>query len=630
MPRQPDPDHLLEAAFAAHEAHRPDDVWRFCRQILNARPDHAEALNLAGVTLQNAGRAAESIPLLSRATELDPEFSDAFANLARGFRLMGNEEQAVTAAREATELDRDSGEAWLHLGLALATLGRHDEALPALRQAAVLTPGSVELHTAIGCTARALNNHQVAADAWAETLRLQPNRVDAMVNLGWALTEMNRPAEAETLLRAAVERAPEDVVALEALAKLLHRRFEGAELISVCRRILAIQPERLDIWALLSNGQLWLGQFDEIERTRASVLAVDPENRSFARQIAAVLPNFMDRDEILLCRAQLVDASVPVSDRIHAGFALAKALERDSEYDAAFEAYRAANALVHAEINAVHEGFNPRELRSYVATMRAQYTPATFTALQSAGNCSEMPVFVVGMPRSGTSMVEQIAASHPRVFGAGERRDEMLAMIKRLDRDRGFVSPTQWDPDQSRRETGDHLARLLALAPGVERVIDKLPDNIQFLGQIRVLFPNARIIVCRRDLRDVCVSCFTTNFGDPIAWSNDLEECAERAVEIERLTRHWRVVIPGPILEISYETLVGNLESESRRLMEFLGLDWDPACLEFHKTRRVVATSSAWQVRQPLYDSSVGRWRRYRKHLGPLLKVLAGYVPDDD
>ena len=205
----------------------------------------------------------------------------------------------------------------------------------------------------------------------------------------------------------------------------------------------------------------------------------------------------------------------------------------------------------------------------------------------------------------------------------------MMDIVVRLNRGQGFVAPTHWDPDQLREETSRHLARLRGIGGDAERVADKLPDNIQLLGQIRVMFPNARVVICRRDLRDVCVSCFTNRFEDPLPWSHDLKQCAERAVEIERLTDHWRAVLPGPLLEVSYELLVRDLESESRRLIEFLGLDWDPACFQFHKTRRVVATASAWQVRQPLYDSSVGRWRRYRKHLGPMLKVLAGYVPDD-
>ena len=158
-----------------------------------------------------------------------------------------------------------------------------------------------------------------------------------------------------------------------------------------------------------------------------------------------------------------------------------------------------------------------------------------------------------------------------------------------------------------------------------ERVIDKLPDNIQFLGQIHTLFPNARIIVCQRDPRDVCVSCYTTYFREGMDWTYDLEDCAFRALEIERLLSHWRTILPGNrLLEIRYEELVPNLEAESRRLFTFLNLPWDPAVLDFHKTERAVRTASMWQVRQPLYDSSMGRWRKYEAHLGPMLALLEG------
>ena len=626
---QIDLETVFDAAISAYEARHPDQAQQLCRDILRADPDHAEALNLLGVILQDTGRAEESIPLISRAVEIDPNFPDAFANLARAFRFMGEEKRAVTAARRATELDPDLAEGWLQQGFALATLERHEEAIAALREAAARMPDAADLHASIGFAAQTLKNHDLAASAWREVTRLQPCRTDALVNLGTALTEINQFDEAVSVLRHARDRAPDDVFALAALARVHHRRFEGAELVAVCRAILAIDPGRLDILALLSNGQIWLGQFEEIEATREAVLAADPANRSFARQLGAVIPVVLDQTELAHCRTQLDDKGLPLEERVSAGFALAKALENNSHYDAAFDVFRTTNALAHAADSAANRGFNLADLKVYVGNIMSRYTPPLFDAFRPLGNPSDLPVFVVGMPRSGTSLVEQIAASHPRVFGAGERK-EMMELITRLNRDRGFVWPTQWDLDQFRHEAADHVARLRALAGNADRVIDKLPDNIQMLGHIRVLFPNARIVICRRDLRDVCLSCFTTRFGDHIAWSNDLEECASRAVEIERLTEHWRSVLPGPVLEINYENLVGNIDAESRRLIDFLGLDWDPACLEFHKTDRPVTTASAWQVRQPLYDSSVGRWRNYQAHLGPMLKVLAGHVSNDE
>ncbi len=484
-----DLDAVLDTAIEAREARRPDEARHLCQDILRADPNHVEALNLLGVILQDDGLAKDSIPLLSRATEIDPGYPDAFANLARGFRFIGDAGKAVVAARKATELDPDLGEGWLQLGFAQSALGRHEEALPALREAVARAPANAELSTGadlymgIGASAEALHDHAAAADAWRQALRLRPDHNDALIKLGTALTTMNQLDEAVALLRQAAERAPDDFAALEPLARVLHRRFEGAELVGVCRRILAKHPDRTDILGLLSNGQIWLGQFDEVEKTRKAVLALQPDNRSFAQQVGGIIPGFIDQSDIRLCQAQLADPSLPSGDRINAGFALAKTLDREGDYDAAFEAYQATNGLIRAGEIAANRGFRLQELRGHVANMQAQYTPALFTAFQPLGNPSELPVFIAGMPRSGTSLVEQIAASHPRVFGAGERKD-MMEMVLRLNRDRGFVWPTQWDIEQFRLETSGHVDRLRDIGGGAERVIDKLPDNIQLLGQI--------------------------------------------------------------------------------------------------------------------------------------------------
>ena len=177
-----------------------------------------------------------------------------------------------------------------------------------------------------------------------------------------------------------------------------------------------------------------------------------------------------------------------------------------------------------------------------------------------------------------------------------------------------------WDPAAVRWETASYVRKLRGLGADAVRIIDKQPDNILFLGQIAMLFPRARIVVCRRDPRDVCLSCYFQYFqDDKVSWADDLSDCGFRTRQIERLMDHWRAVLPTPVLEIQYETLITDPEGESRRLIDYLGLDWDPACLSFHETERIVTTASRWQVRQPLYTSSMGRWRQ----LSPALKSLA-------
>jgi hypothetical protein len=207
----------------------------------------------------------------------------------------------------------------------------------------------------------------------------------------------------------------------------------------------------------------------------------------------------------------------------------------------------------------------------------------------------------------------------------------MFGSLTELERERGSHHPAAWNRTSVRREALAYVQRLQSAGGEALRIVDKQPDNILCLGQIAVLSPQARIVVCRRDPRDVGLSCFFQYFrDDSLVWADDLADCGFRAREIDRLMQHWRQVLPSRILEIQYETLVANLESESRRLIDFLGLDWDPACLSFHETERTVLTASHWQVRQPLYTSSVGRWRHYQHHLGPLLQELEGLVPADE
>jgi hypothetical protein len=220
------------------------------------------------------------------------------------------------------------------------------------------------------------------------------------------------------------------------------------------------------------------------------------------------------------------------------------------------------------------------------------------------------PVFVVGLPRSGTTLVERIVAAHPDATGVGERDDiEKLSVRMRAG-------------DEPAKLAKSYLAEIAELAQGKRLVVDKTPINFLHLGLIARLLPGARIIHIRRDLRDVGLSCFTQNFVQPHAWACDLDDIGHYASEYVRLMTHWRNALPPIMLEVDYERLVAEPEAESRRILEFLGLAWDPACLTFHATKGVVRSASKWQVRKPLYSSSVGRWKAYQQFLGPLIAGL--------
>ena len=254
------------------------------------------------------------------------------------------------------------------------------------------------------------------------------------------------------------------------------------------------------------------------------------------------------------------------------------------------------------------------------------FDTAFFERLSSGGLETRRPVFVFGLPRSGTTLIEQVLASHPRVHGAGELRlarqifDAIPSALGRQDR--LFDCIPQLDAASLRRLAERHLTALNAIDGGrPERIVDKMPDNYLYLGLLAAFFPNATFIHCRRDLRDIAVSCWMTDFRS-IRWASDPVHIGTRFQEYLRLMDHWRAVLPAPIHEVHYEETVDDLEAVARQLLEACGLEWDPACLEFHRTRRTVRTASITQVRQPIYTRSVARWKNYERELTELFRAL--------
>jgi hypothetical protein len=249
-------------------------------------------------------------------------------------------------------------------------------------------------------------------------------------------------------------------------------------------------------------------------------------------------------------------------------------------------------------------------------------TPDFFERVRGFGLESEIPVFVVGLPRSGTTLVEQILASHTRVFGAGELKlaSDTMDALGEQDAD-PIEGLRQLDQQTAQRFASRHLERLRALSPTALRIVDKMPDNYLYLGLLATLFPRAKLIHCRRDLRDVAVSCWMTDFRE-FRWTNDPQHIVSRFHEYQRLMNHWRNVLRVPLLEVDYEETVADLEGVARRLVAWCGLEWESQCLEFYRTKRPVSTASTVQVRQPVFSTSVGRWKHYEHALASLFARL--------
>ena len=524
-------------------------------------------------------------------SELRPDVADMHANLARAEGERGHHAAAEAAARRALALAPQLAEAHAQLGMALLHQRRLGPAEASLRRALQLDPARAATLSGLGLLLTERELFAAALACHKRALALRPDDPAALHALGLTQYRAHDIAGAARSFRRAVARAPRFAQAWNGLGRTLRAAGQFAAAIGCFRRALAIQPRLADAW----------------------------RNLALTDGIAAP-DGAVGQLETLLA-----DPALAALDRVAAGFAIAKLHDDAGRHDAAFRHYAAANATFRAERARAGEQFDASLLARQVDHLIATYTPAFFARAAGWGNPSALPVFVVGMPRSGSTLVEQVITSHSAAHGAGELSDIRRMVMALQRRDVRDIAVQDWSRAGKRRMADAHVARLAALGGDSLRVVDKLPDNILNLGLIATLFPGARVIFCTRDPRDTCLSCFFQMLQDGNLWSYDLADCGQRWLAVRRLQGALaRKSCRCGCWKSATRTMVAAFEPQSRRLIGFLGLEWEPGCLEFHRTARVVTTASAWQVRQSLYASSVGRWRRYEAHLSPLLEVLAG------
>jgi tetratricopeptide (TPR) repeat protein len=356
------------------------------------------------------------------------------------------------------------------------------------------------------------------------------------------------------------------------------------------------------------------GRFEEATAAFRKALGAAPGYCRSWRHLVELKRFSPDDPDLARMESLYGDVRLPTNERLHLCFALGKAYDDAGNPDRAFAHYQEGNAIKRRNLDPelAREAEELRKLR--------EIFPPDFLEASDGDTSPGLPVFVLGMPRSGTSLVEQILASHPKVHGAGE-----LMLLRRLVRGLPGGFPENLaglDDGELRRLGEDYLAGLRPLAPGAARITDKMPRNFQLIGLIHRILPHARIVHCRRNPLDTCLSCYTRLFRNGQAFSYDLAELGQYYRLYDELMAHWRAVLPGRLLEIDYEAVVADPKPQVEALLAHCGLDWDARCLVPHENQRAVRTASAAQVRRPLYGSSVARWRRFEAHLAPLIEAL--------
>jgi tetratricopeptide (TPR) repeat protein len=551
----------LAIAVQHHQAGRLQAAEQIYRQVLAVQPNHADAIHLLGVIASQAGKHEVAVEYIGRAITLNGSAAVFHNNLGLAYSALGRIPLAITCYRRALQLKPGYAEAHNNLGVALRDQGRLEEAVACCRRALELKPDYVDAHNNLGTAFKEQGKLDEAVACWQRILEMKPGYAGAHYNLGIVREEMGDFQGAEESFRAALRHNSRFAPAHRSLAKVLGGKLPEQDL-AVQRRLLEQGPASGEPGALTDAHRLLLH------------------------------------------------------------FGLAQVLDARGEYAEAAEHLARGNSLQLADWRRRGQEYDPQAHESFVTRMTMVCTPDFFQRVCGFGLESELPVFVVGLPRSGTTLIEQILASHSQVFGAGEISllpDTVAALGgEGADPVEGL---RQLDCQTAGRLAARHLERLRGLSPAALRIVDKMPSNYLDLGLLAAIFPRAKLIHCRRDLRDAAVSCWMTHFQE-VRWANDERHIASRFHQYQRILEHWRKVLPVPLLEVDYEETVADVEGVARKLVAWCGLEWEPRCLEFHRTKRPVKTASNVQVRRPVYGTSVGRWEHYEAALASLFARL--------
>ncbi len=608
---------LLGRAYCQQDQFEPGA--KAFRKLITLRPGHAPAHTLLGMCLGRLGRPENALASFERAIEADPRNLVAVISKADTLAELGRHAAAVSQFDKALAIDATNVAAWCNRGLALEALGRDSDAAESFERALALNPNLAEVHFNLANALQRLQRYDDAVRHYQRAIALRPNLTPAFVNLGRALVSLLRWQGAADIYAQALKLDPGSALVHDAMGFVLWNLERYQDSLASFDKALAIDPNYAA--TLNKKGRLLyvLGRLEEARALIERVIAADP-GKPGNHLVLSEMKRFAPGDpQVAAMEKLLLGIELrPVLDQIDLHFALGKAYGDIGNHEPSFRKLLKGNALMRGQI-----AYDEPAVIDSLDRISPVFTPELLRSKSGHGNPSTQPIFIVGMPRSGTTLIEQILASHPQVYGAGERQNFKHALIKVAGAaDYPEVMPTL-TPPQFDAIGSAYLASMTTPALAAARFTDKLPANFAFVGLIRLALPNARIIHVRRNPIDTCLSCFSVLFRSTLNFTYDLGELGRFYRAYERLMAHWRAVLPeGAMLEVQYEDVVEDIETQVRRILAHCGLEWDEACLSFHKTDRPVNTASAVQVRQPIYRNSVGRWHAYKEQLQPLLEAL--------
>jgi len=581
--RQPRPDAILILAKIAHEQGEFKLAVERYQQFLGIIPDHAQTHYSLGLVLEELGHTERAIEHYKKSVTITPNNAVVHSRLADACSKLQRREEAIKAYQQVLVLQPDDVGTIIKLGTAFTGAKLIPESILMYEQALKLLPDNALVHRHLGASLLIMGQVEKAIKCFDQALSFRPDFFAVRIEHALALRQLGRAEEALVLLEEAIGLKPGDDEAHLNLALTLKQLGQTELAIERLEQCLTIRP---------SCGRAYY-------------------------HISIIEP----KQELIPVVEKLVsDPNLLNDDAMYCHFALGNFFDSGKNFDQAFRHFLRANRLQRETLT-----YDVKENTQYVDSLIKVYSEGFFQGKRQFGSASQLPVFIVGMPRSGTTLIEQILSSHALVYGAGEIRAcpavnyAIAHQLKYAKPDPEFMSLI--DRKMVEKNSARYLQELTFHCPTAARITDKEPGNFFRIGLIKTLFPDARIIHCERNPLDNCISVFFHCFT-AFQCSFELTELGQFYRDYQRLMTHWQNLFPGEILTVRYEELVADQERVSKRMIDYLGLDWDEKCLDFHNNERNVMTPSNIQVRQPMYKNSINRWKRYEKYLQPLIEVL--------
>lgn len=623
------PDALNSIGLIHHAQRRLDDAESAIREALRLRPAFPMAMINLGMVLQEKRRLKEAATLFREALKLEPDNPMGNSNLGQILVEIGHVDDLEDAERfclKAVQLTPNRPHPINNLGNVYRAMGRFEEALESYRKAMTIAPEMAMPLNNMGQALQGRARYEEATSFYLDAIAREPNSPRFHANFASMLNDQDLHEEALKRYEHALAIDPAHAESFYGAGQVYMQLQDTQAAEASFRKALELDPELTAPRLGLANLYSELGEFEKAAAESSIALRSHPKLVEVYYQRATHQKGKVTDADLEQMQTLLQEKYFGEGARSQLHFALGAVFDKRQKYEEAARHFEQANEFQNAAKLKRNEIYQPDSFSDWISRMTQAFSPEVMRRFEGHGHESHRPIFVVGLPRSGTTLTEQILASHSAIHGAGELTFASKTFEK-LPETLGLSGADSFSSVKSLHSLGlkaaaeSYLSLISAKNADLPHVVDKMPDNVNLVGWIRLIFPNAKIIHCRRDLRDIALSCYQTCFGS-IRWANDWRSIGRRFSDYLRGVRHWESVESINWLDFPYEQVTEDTEIYARKLIEFVGLDWEPGCLNFHETRRQVRTASLSQVREPIYKTSVAKWKNYEKQMQPFIEEM--------